>query len=74
MPMILHRFLTINLITRLDFTNVLKPEDLFHNKVKIKVDLTIDDYRKKYAFKGNWYDKEYLYNYDKVFKAVLNLE
>jgi Peptidase family S41 len=58
----------------LDFTSVEKPEDLFHNKVKIPIKFTAEDYVKKYTYISDWYSKEYLYKHDKVFKAILDLK
>ncbi len=58
----------------LDFTNVTKPEDLFHNEVKMPMQLSAADYAHRYTYKNDWYSKDYLFTYDKVFKAILQLD
>jgi hypothetical protein len=55
----------------LDFTNLGKPDDFYHNYVKLTIDLTLDDYITRYSYSGDWYDKEFLYKFDKVFKTIL---
>ncbi len=58
----------------LDFTNAKKPEDLFQNRMKIPIKLTAEDYTRKYTYPNDWYSKEYLFQYDTVFKAVLGMK
>jgi len=55
----------------IDLGNITKPEDIYHNSAEIPVKLTIDDYIIRYNYSGDWYDKEFLYKYDKVFKKIL---
>lgn len=58
----------------LDFTNVRRPADLFHNDVKIPVPLSAEEYAARYSYAGDWYSPEYLLKYDKVFRHVLGLK
>lgn len=55
----------------LDFTNVKQVGDLFHNKVKLPVNLTLDEYRSRTCAKDR-YGADFLFGYDPVFKTVLN--
>ncbi len=57
----------------LDFTNVKKPEDLFHNDVKINIQLTLEDYAKRYTSNTDWYAIDYLLHQDKAMQFILNL-
>jgi Peptidase family S41 len=58
---------------RLDFTNVRKPEDLFHNQVKILFVPTQKDYLTRYSYEGDWYSEKFLFGYDRLFLKVLAL-
>ncbi|MBC7867308.1 MAG: hypothetical protein H7X88_07225 [Gloeobacteraceae cyanobacterium ES-bin-316] len=59
---------------RIDFTNVSKPEDLFHNNVKIKILPTKQDYIARYSYKGDWYSEDFLFNNDRVFREVTKMK
>jgi hypothetical protein len=48
-------------------------EDFYHDKVEIPVYLTIDDMLKLNEYDGEFYKKDFLYNLDPLFKAVLKL-
>jgi hypothetical protein len=58
----------------LDFSNVKRPEDLFHNEVEIPVKLSAQDYFKRYAYKGDVYGKDFLFAKDAVIKRILELD
>lgn len=58
----------------LDFTNVNKPEDSFHNDVKLKVVQNQNDYVSRYNNKGVLYKKDFLFNYDRLFLTVKDLK
>ncbi|MDR1056835.1 MAG: S41 family peptidase [Prevotellaceae bacterium] len=49
-------------------------EDYYHDKVKIPVYPDIDYYYIETEYEGDFYNEEYLYNHDPVFKKVLELE
>jgi hypothetical protein len=55
---------------RLDFTHVNKPEDLFHNDVKVKIRPTQKDYIDRYSYTGSWYSEDFLFRIDRLFKRV----
>ncbi len=56
----------------LDFTNVQRAEDLFHNQVKLPVDLTLEAFRARQMYPGDVYSLPFLVNYDPLFRTVLN--
>ena len=58
----------------LDFSNVKKPEDLFHNEVKVEVKLSVQAYFKRYAYKGDIYGKDFLFLNDAVIKKIMQVE
>jgi Peptidase family S41 len=59
---------------RIDFTKVSKPEDLFHNEVKIPFVPTQNDYLTRYSYKGDWYGEQFLFGYDRLFLKVISLQ
>jgi len=56
----------------LDFTNVQRAEDLFHNQVKLPVDLTLEAFRTRQTYPGDIYSIAFLVNYDSLFQTILN--
>jgi hypothetical protein len=55
----------------LDFTNVKRPEDLFHNEVKIPLQLSAKDYLKRYSYNGDIYGKDFLFMVDPFMKKIM---
>jgi Peptidase family S41 len=58
----------------IDFGNARKPEDLFHNQVKMQVFLSAEDYLKRYSYQGDIYEKAFLLLHDPVIKRILLLQ
>ncbi len=58
----------------IDFLNVKKASDIFHDQVEIPVDLTIDQYLERMNYAGDVYENDFLLKRDPVFRAVLNLK
>lgn len=56
----------------IDFTNVVLPEDVFHDKVEIPVELSIEQYVQRLNKANSWYTKDYLLNSDPVFRVILS--
>ncbi|MCF0069136.1 S41 family peptidase [Dyadobacter sp. CY261] len=55
----------------IDFMNVKRPEDVFHDTVEMPVELSIAQYVQRLQEKGDVYSKDYLLNHDPVFKTIL---
>lgn len=51
----------------IDFQNAKTAEDVYHDKVEIPVSLTIDQYLKRTYYKGDIYDRAFLFSHDPVF-------
>ena len=54
-----------------DLTNLEKPADIFHNKVKKPVQRSFEDFLNEYRWKGKIDLKTYLFKYDAVFKVAV---
>lgn len=57
----------------IDFMNVANAEDVFHDKVDIPIELTIDEYLDRIATSEELYSSDYLLRKDPVFKKVATL-
>jgi hypothetical protein len=56
----------------IDFFNVKKAEDVYHDRVEIPVSLTIDQYLERINFTGDVYGKEFLIKRDPVFMRAIS--
>ena len=59
---------------RIDFTNVKRPDDLFHNQVKIRVVPTLQDYITRYSYVNDWDSEKFLFSFDRLFITVKDLK
>ena len=57
----------------IDFLNVKRPEDVFHDKVEIPVNLTIQQYLERLEYQGDVYSKDFLLKKDPVFRTIMEL-
>lgn len=58
----------------IDFLNVKTVADVYHDKVEVKVELTIDEYLNRLKNKNELYNKDYLLQNDPVFIKAINLK
>jgi hypothetical protein len=63
--------LIFELIPSLDMTNITRPEDHYDNAAEIPIEPSIEYYINEITYEGNRYDKDFLFNYDPIFKAAL---
>ncbi|MDB5231673.1 MAG: hypothetical protein JWN76_2478 [Chitinophagaceae bacterium] len=64
-----HLMFRIEAVT--DHSNVRKVLDCFHDKVKIRRDLSLQEWLFRATYNKDLFAKEFLYNYDPVFKKIL---
>jgi hypothetical protein len=58
----------------IDFLNVKTPKDIYHDTVELPVDLSIEEYLDRLKYKGDLYSKEYLLQYDPVFRKAYKVQ
>jgi hypothetical protein len=63
--------LIFKLVPCFDATNATKLEDHYDNAAEIPVEPNIEYYINEISYKGNRYDKDFLLNYDPIFKVAL---
>ena len=59
---------------QIDFTNIKNVSDIFQNNVEYSVPYSIEHFHLRTTTKEDIYGKEFLLNYDPMFKIVLELE
>lgn len=67
-----HSKLIYRLEPMLDFSNIAKTEDIFHDEVSQYIPQTFDDYQKRLFSKNDIYSPVFLRKHDPLFKAVVN--
>ena len=58
----------------IDNTNAQIASDVYHSEVEIPISLPIEYYINRINHQGNTSTDEYLYNFDSLFKKVLELK
>jgi hypothetical protein len=58
----------------IDFLNVKDAEDIFHDKVEVPVELSIDQYLERISANEMLYSRSYLLKHDLFFKKILSLK
>lgn len=58
----------------IDNTNAKEAKDIYHSEVEMPISLPIEYYINRNKYKDNTSSEEYLYNYDLLFKKVLEIK
>ncbi len=57
----------------IDLTNVNTVQDIMHNTYEYTIPITLEEYKQKFDYNGNIWNKEYLVKYDPFIKKALEL-